>query len=115
MYVPITQSMNKFTATFSETIVFLCFWGAKSEFEIKIAPYPISFGDNLKKGYFRIYDGKISYHYAFQATELNNEIRSVIGLTNFKVIYSVNNYRFDLSVYIYWKEKIKFNNGESAC
>ena len=26
-----------------------------------------------------------------------------------------NNYRFDLSVYICWKEKIKFNNGESAC
>ena len=44
------------------------FWGAESEFEVKIA----RFGDNFKKSYFRLY-GKIWYGYGFQATEFNNE------------------------------------------
>ena len=41
------------------------FWRAESDFEFKIAPDPINFGHNLKKRYFRVYDGKILYHYGF--------------------------------------------------
>ena len=50
-------------------------WGAEPEFEVKIAPYPIIFGYNLKKRYFRVDDGKIWYHRGFQAAEFNNEAR----------------------------------------
>ena len=32
------------------------FSGAESEFEVKITPYFINFGDNLKKRYFRLYE-----------------------------------------------------------
>ena len=54
------------------------FCGAESEFEVKIAPYPISFSDNLKKRYFREYNGEIWYDYGFQAAEFNNEDKLVI-------------------------------------
>ena len=58
----ITQPYEKkWSRTFSETIVrySYVFWGAESEFEVEIALCPISFGDNLKKLYFRVDDGKI--------------------------------------------------------
>ena len=44
---------------------------------MKIALYPISFGHNLKKRYFRGYDGKIWYDYGFQAAEFNTQARLV--------------------------------------
>ena len=40
-----------------------------------MAPYPISFGDNLKKSYFRVYNRKMWYHHGFPAAEFNNEVR----------------------------------------
>ena len=45
-----------------------------------MAPYPISFGHDLKKRYFRVYDGKIWYDYGFPAAEFNNNARLVILL-----------------------------------
>ena len=38
---------------------------------VKIAPHPISFENNLEKRYLTVYDGKIWYHYGFQAAEYN--------------------------------------------
>ena len=40
----------------------------------------MSLGDNLKKRYFRVYDGKIWYAYGFNNAEFNNEARLVILL-----------------------------------
>ena len=34
------------------------YFDAESEFEVKIAPYTLSFEGNLEKGYFLVYDGK---------------------------------------------------------
>ena len=47
----ITQShkKNKGRELFRRPLCSYVFWGAESEFKGKIAPYPISFGDNLKK------------------------------------------------------------------
>ena len=39
-----------------------------------------SFGNNLKKRCFQVYDGKIWYDYGFQAAEFNNEARLAILL-----------------------------------
>ena len=42
-----TATQKKRSRTFSYV-----FWGVESEFEVKIAPYPLSFGDNFKNRYF---------------------------------------------------------------
>ena len=51
---------------------------AASNPKVKIATYPISIGDDFKKRYFRVYDGKIWYDYGFRAAEFNNKARLVI-------------------------------------
>ena len=74
----ITATQNKGQELFRRPLYSYVFWGAESKFKLKIAPYSISFGYNFKKRYFRVYDGKIWYHYGFQAAEFNNEVKSVI-------------------------------------
>ena len=66
--------IKKRLRTFSKTILHsYVFSGAESEFEVKIARYPISFEHNPKKNYFWVSDGTIWYDYGFQAAECNNE------------------------------------------
>ena len=61
---------NKGQELFRRPLYAYVCWGAESEFEVKIASNPISFGDHLKKRYFRVYDGKIWYDYEFHPLNL---------------------------------------------
>ena len=59
MFSNCTVTQKKGQELFGTPLFSYVFWGAESEFQIKIAPYPISFEHNLKKRYFRVCDGII--------------------------------------------------------
>ena len=68
-------TQKKSRELFRRPLYFYVFWDSESKVKVKMAPYPISFGDNLKKSYFRVYNRKIWYHHGFPAAEFNNEVR----------------------------------------
>ena len=58
-----TATQKKGQELFRRPLYSYVFWGAEFEFKFKIAPYSTSFGHNLKKRNFRVYDGKDWHHY----------------------------------------------------